>query len=238
MQIERLGTRLKWFVSFFSLPTLKLTKASDCLLKIATYFASAASTISKRSIMHIMNKMYPVITTLYNTVWSISLYEDTLAELLRLSMENVSDRIQLFLLMELFESFQKKKMRLDGGLPSARVTYTIANFIKHRQPHPMAQLYGKSLINHFNAFTPFPQSDQLFHVARLKGYGYPRVDEFVFEGAIVFAWDKGTGILYWMEGGGPRANLTKQLAKDVQNATLYMKVDTLSIEMNIGGEIL
>ena len=186
--------------------------------------------------MHVMNKMYPVITTLYTSIWSSSLHEDILVELLRLSMENVSERIQLFLLMELLESFQAKKLTTDYCLPTYRVIYTIANFIKHRQPHPIAQLYGKSLINQFNSFTPFPQTDQLFHVARLKGYAYPRVNEFVFEGAIIFAWDRGTNILYWLVGGGPRAQLIKRLVTDIQNVTLYMNADMLTIEMNIGGK--
>ena len=73
-------------------------------------------------------------------------------------------------------------------------------------------------------------------MARLKGYAYPRVNEFVFEGAIIFAWDTGTNILYWLVGGGPRAQLIKRLVTDVQNVTLYMNVDMLTIEMNIGGK--
>ena len=182
-----------------------------------------------------MKETYPISLQIYKAAWASPLFEETMIRMLNISMVEVNEKVHLFLLMELLESYQNHLRSTDTQV-SSNMIHEVTKFIRQRNPHPLAEVYAKTLINTFNRFSAFSQTDQLFHVVKIRGYAYPRTNEFSIENqSILFAWDRGTKVLYWLIGSRPHATLMKQWNADIQNTLIDIDHDILTVELNIKG---
>ena len=182
-----------------------------------------------------MKELYPISLQIYKAAWASPLFEETMVRMLSISMVEINEKIHLFLLMELLESYQNH-LRDTNTQASSDMIHAVTRFIRQRNPHPLAEVYAKTLVNTFNSFSTFAQTEQLFQVVSIRGYAYPRTNEFTIENqSILFAWDKGTRVLYWLIGSRQHATLMKQWNADIQNTLIGIHQDILSVELNIKG---
>ena len=165
---------------------------SDCLLEIGLQLLQKASKILERRGFEKALKLYPILSIICSALWSSSTYEENFVKLLNMPLDETSESIHNFYLMEILISYNQERattrstirfilgktltlekfLNDSGERLSAYVIEALEVFTSSRDLHPFALLYAKATSQNFNTFTPLPKSDQVLTVKNLRGHRY------------------------------------------------------------------
>ena len=154
-------------------------------------FQKASKILERRGFEKAL-KLYPILSIICSALWSSSTYEENFVKLLNMPLDETSESIHNFYLMEILISYNQerattrstilfilgKKLTLEkflndsGERLSAYVIEALEVFTSSRDLHPFALLYAKATSQNFNTFTPLPKSDQVLTVKNLRGHRY------------------------------------------------------------------